>query len=79
VATVRKSEFARLAGCSPAAVTLAVKSGALVAEDDGRIDIERPGNKFWLGMHQQGFGSNGRLWRWPQRPTTRRWTPSPGR
>jgi len=66
MAGLRRIEIARLAGTSPAAVTLAIRSGALRVGPDDRLDPDNPLNAQWIYMHQCGADTRGRLWRWPK-------------
>lgn len=47
----KKSEFSRIAGVTRAAVTKAVRSGALI-EEDGGIDITHPQNAAYLSSNR---------------------------
>jgi hypothetical protein len=55
MSVVTRAAFARLAGVSPAAITLGVRRSLLVPEADGRLDTEHPVNAAYLA--EKGGGA----------------------
>lgn len=78
MAAIRKADFARQAGVSPAAVSKACERGALIVTPvpggDARVDPEHPANAHFLALHAQGYDSRGR----PMPSYSRAGRPRPG-
>lgn len=53
--TITRSDFAKLAGVTRAAITQAVKRRTLASEADGTIDTELPLNARWLADKRAGI------------------------
>ncbi|HPS59357.1 MAG TPA: hypothetical protein PK514_14735 [Spirochaetota bacterium] len=48
---VNKAEFARMANVNRSSVTRAIKSGLIVADEKGMIDINSAASKFYIEQH----------------------------
>ena len=67
-----QTSFARLAGTSQQAVSLAVRNSHLMCDAAGRLDPADPLNESWIRTHRAGWGRRGRplsTWRNGQHQT----------
>lgn len=55
-----QTAFARLAGTSQKAVSLAVRSSHLVPDAAGKLDPAEPRNEAWINTHRAGWGGRSR-------------------